>query len=455
MAQQVLLPFNYKRFGDQYLAVNLVGSYSRLNKTDFSELVEGKSSRDDLRGVFYLNDTDTTNSIIEEYRRKKKYLNNGTSLFIFVLTNKCNCNCVYCQASRVPLSRTQCDMSKATAKKALDLILSFPNREIVIEFQGGEPLLNFETLRFIVEYSAKFKAQIKFVLVSNLLNLADEQLEYLIKNNVCLCTSLDGPEDVHNSNRPITDASNGFMLLETKLKLLKTHRVKVDAIQTTTKKGLRYSRESVDQYIDFGFDSIFLRPLSPFGFAKNNSDIIGYSPYEFLEFYQKSLDYIIALNRKGTIFKERTASLFLAKILSGLVTNYMDLRSPCGAVIGQMAINYDGNVYTCDEGRMLGESGDHTFLLGNVESTSYHQLYTNDISKLVCLASCAESSPLCNQCVYLPYCGTCPVVNYSRAGNMFKTDPYRCIVNRGILDILFSYLLNDEQVMSIFERWVN
>ncbi len=346
-------------------------------------------------------------------------------------------------------------MSQATAKKALDLVLSFPNREVAIEFQGGEPLLNFETLRFIVEYAAKYTAQIKFMLVSNLLGLGNEQMEYLLRNGVGICTSLDGNGDVHNSNRPTADGSDGFMTLETKLKLLKTHGVKVDALQTTTNKGLLFSKELIDQYIEFGFDSIFLRPLSPFGFARNNMAVIGYSPYEFLEFYQKSLDYIIDLNRKGTVFKERTACLFLAKILSGLESNYMDLRSPCGAVIGQMAINYDGNIYTCDEGRMLGESGDNTFLIGNVESTSYHQLYTNETSKLVCLASCAESSPLCHQCVYLPYCGTCPAVNYSRANNMFKTDPYRCVVNRGVLDILFSSLLNDGQVTAIFERWVN
>lgn len=455
MSQQVLLPFNHKRFGDQYLLVNFVGRYSLLNSQDFYDLVEGKSNRDDLCGLFYLGDADTTNGITEEYRKRKRYLNNGTSLFIFVLTNRCNNDCVYCQASREPASATKPDMSAATAKRALDLILSFPKQEIVIEFQGGEPLLNFETLKFIVDYSAKYNKKIKFVLVSNLLSLEDEHLEYLLKNSIGICTSLDGTEDLHNTNRPAVGGTNGFKLLERKLTLLKTRGVKIDALQTTTRKSLLFPRELVDQYIDFGFDSIFLRPLSPFGFAKKNMDAIGYSPYEFLEFYQKTLDYIIELNSKGTIFKERTASLFLAKILSNSEPNYMDLRSPCGAVIGQMAIDYDGKIYTCDEGRMIGESGDYTFLIGNVKSSTFHQLYDNETSKLVCLASCAESSPLCYQCAYLPYCGTCPAVNYSRAGNIFKNDPYRCIVNKGILDMLFSYLLNGDHVMSIFKSWIN
>ncbi len=455
MSLQVLLPFNYKKIGDQYLIVNLVGKFSLLNSREFFNLVEGKSSRDDLHGIFYLNDTDNTSGISEEFRKKKRYLDNGTSLFIFVLTDRCNNNCVYCQASREPASTAEHDMTVATAKKALDLVLSCVKQEITIEFQGGEPLLNFETLKFVVDYSAKYHKKIKFVLVSNLLSLENEQLEYLLKNNISICTSLDGNEDLHNFNRPYGNGISGFKLLESKLTKLRTQGVKTDALQTTTKKSLLFPGEIIDQYIEFGFDSIFLRPLSPFGFAKRNMDIIGYSPFEFLHFYQKALEYLIELNINGTFFKERTATIFLTKILSSSELNYMDLRSPCGAAIGQIAINYNGKIYTCDEGRMLGESGDFTFLIGNVESSTYRQLFDNETSKLVCLASCAESSPMCHQCAYLPYCGICPAINYSRAGNMFKNDPYRCIVNKGILDMLFSYLLNDERATLILKSWIN
>ena len=48
--------------------------------------------------------------------------------------------------------------------------------------------------------------------------------------------------------------------------------------------------------------------------------------------------------------------------------NYLDIRSPCGAGIGQIAYSYDGKIYTCDEGRMLGGMGDDIFCIGNVHS---------------------------------------------------------------------------------------
>ena len=46
--------------------------------------------------------------------------------------------------------------------------------------------------------------------------------------------------------------------------------------------------------------------------------------------------------------------------------NYMELRSPCGAGVGQLAYYADGDIFTCDEGRMLHEMGQSTFRLGNV-----------------------------------------------------------------------------------------
>ena len=69
-----------------------------------------------------------------------------------------------------------------------------------------------------------------------------------------------------------------------------------------------------------------------------------YAP-EFLEFYKKGLDHIIALNRKGTDIAEIFAKLLLTKILTPLSTSFVDLQSPAGAGISVAVYNYDGDVY--------------------------------------------------------------------------------------------------------------
>jgi hypothetical protein len=50
--------------------------------------------------------------------------------------------------------------------------------------------------------------------------------------------------------------------------------------------------------VELGLDGIFLRPLNPYGFAAADLEKLGYTMEEFVEFYEKSMDYIIELNKK-------------------------------------------------------------------------------------------------------------------------------------------------------------
>ena len=74
---------------------------------------------------------------------------------------------------------------------------------------------------------------------------------------------------------------------------------------TTTKESLAYPKEIIDEYLRLNLGSIFLRSLSPYGFATKTMKAIGYSSEEFVEFYKKALDYIIELNRRGHSFRGR------------------------------------------------------------------------------------------------------------------------------------------------------
>ena len=69
-----------------------------------------------------------------------------------------------------------------------------------------------------------------------------------------------------------------------------------------------------------------------------------------IEFYKKALEYIIEKNQQGIFLAEGNSTILLKKILSKQAVNYMDLRSPCGGAIGQIAYYYDGNIYIISEG---------------------------------------------------------------------------------------------------------
>ena len=439
--------FNFCDITDSHiLMTNYAGRSVVLTNEEFQSFIN-KEPQEHNKAILesnYFYSEDDREVFLHDYanaiRGYRDYLFAGTGLHIFVLTSYCNTKCVYCQASTCTVGNM---MSNDTAEKCVDLALQSPNRYLSFEFQGGEPLANFETLKHIVNYTNANKKDkiISFNLVSNLTLLTEDMISFLTENDVSVSTSLDGPERLHNLNRPIP-SQNSYKLWKEKIESLrKVTSCGIGAIQTTTKESLKFPKEIVDEYILNGFNRIFLRPLTPLGYAATRWDTIGYTAEEFIRFYEEAMDYILSKAKSGVAISEGHATIFLNKIINHRAGNYTELRSPCGAALGQLAYNYDGNIYTCDEGRMLAEMGDHSFQVGTVNS-NYNELFDNPVCKSVATASCLENIPSCSDCVYSPYCGVCPVLNYYEYNNIFALSPnnYKCKIYKGILDYLFNKL---------------
>ena len=457
--------FNYREMGQKVLLTNDLGRYVFLSKEEFYRFLRDQLDPQEeitqrLMDEFFLYDGSEYEFVEragEAFRMYRRNLFQGAALHIFVLTKQCNQQCVYCQASTELEHLTQ--MSRETAAKAVDIALQTTAQYVTFEFQGGEPLMNFDTLQFIVEYAEEQNQScgknLEFSVVTNLMLLDEEKLEFLTKHGVLICTSLDGDEILHNKNRPYFQ-QNTFEILKKKIQMIQDKGASVSAIQTTTRDSLPRYREMVDQYLAFGLNQITIRPLTQLGYAAKNWDKIGYTVNEFLNFYRRSLDYIIERNQQGTFILEGHARMFLSKIFCRDAGNYMELRSPCGGAIGQLAYYYNGKVYSCDEARMLAEMGDDSFCLGNVEQDTYESIVSNPVCKAIAKASCLEGLADCDGCVYQPYCGTCPVISYARYQTVYPSmlQEYRCRIYKGIQDILFEKLeQQDEEVVEIFRRW--
>jgi len=459
--------FRFKKFKNKYLLTNNLGQYLFLTQKEFNGFLTGNLDKNKGRG-FLKKEMDLTETI-DKYRLKNDFLLGGPSLHIVVVTLRCNLKCVYCHASAQGMNREELDMDKVIAKETVDKIFETTSPFVAIEFQGGEPLVNWPIVKYIIEYAQKknkkVKKELELRLVSNFVLMTQDKFKYLIDNKVAMCLSLDGPEKVHNKNRVLIGGKGGsyqyavkwakkFFKLYPKLKE-KGYIFKMGAAITVSRFSLPYYKQIVDEFIGLGFDDIYLRPLNPFGFTKNNFKKLGYGVDNYVKFYKKAIDYMIELNLKGKKFREKTAHTFLTKILTEYDPNHLDLRSPCGAGIGQLAYNYNGQVYTCDEGRMLSMMGDESFCLGNVRENTYQELVGSPVVRTMCTASCLEGLPYCNDCVYKPYCGICPIYNYSEQGNIFGQMPtnQRCQINMAILDFLFQKL-QDKKAGPILKSWI-
>ncbi len=453
--------FRFEKMNNDYLLTNDFGFYVILKSDQFNKFLEGnldkKSKKyEELEEKGFLKETSfyQKEKLINACRQKRNNLfKQGPSLHIIVATLRCNFNCVYCQASSRSLKEKKYDMSLGTAKKTVDFIFNTPNPYITIEFQGGEPLTNWPVVKFIVEYAREKEKEsdkkIEFALVSNLTLLTKKKLDFLFKNEVKFSTSLDGPEKIHNKNRPWVN-NNSYQSTVKWIKIIKKERIKMGALLTVTKDSLKYPKQIIEEYLKFGFWNIHLRPVAYLGRSKNSQREFGYSAEEFINYWKKSMDYIISINKKRKIFIERESQIMIQRIMTNKNPGYTDLESPCGAVLGQMLYNYDGNIYTCDEGRMLE---DDTFLIGNIMD-SYEKIILNSKTKTMITASCLENTT-CDNCVFKPYCGICPVKNYIYHGTILpqiiNTD--HCKIKKYQFRYIFNKL-QDEEVRKIFESWV-
>lgn len=456
--------FNFKNFGNKVLMTNDFGKYVFVEKKDFLKILSLNIDRDSLlystliEKEMIFDGSELEYSLSGKYalRTIKGHVNTATSLHIFVVTTKCNMSCVYCQAN----NGRECPhlmMDREMAQKAVDIALQSPEQYLSFEFQGGEPLINFEMIKFIVEYAQSHKEnhEISYTIVTNLTLLNDEMLDFFVQHNFAISTSIDGNELVHNYNRPFANGEGTFQKVMESVRKIRKAGLHVGAIETTTKYSLAFPKEIVRAYVELGFDSIFIRPLTPLGKAAKSWNEIGYSWQEFIDFYAQAFEELIEINKNGWFIKEDHASILLKRI-RGDFMNYMELRSPCGAGVGQLAYYADGNIFTRDEGRMLHEMGDSSFQLGNVYENTYTELIKNGVCRTVCASSVLESIPSCCDCVYQPYCGTCPVVNYALYKDVIEKEPrgYKCRIYSGILDYLFlKFYENDPETIGILNTW--
>lgn len=467
-----LLPFQFGRFkDDEYLAVNESGEFHFLTRDDLESLIKGKMPAgnpqfDELRSKQFIATGDlagTLDMVATRYRTRKNFIANFTSLHMMVLTVRCNQDCQYCQVSAESDEAYQYDMSPEVAGKAVEVAFMSPSRFIKIEFQGGEPTLNWDALTRAVrkaeELNKTHKKVLEFVVCTNLTGISREKLEFLRDHSVCVSTSLDGPRVLHDKNRILRKGGGTYDTFIANLQQARDicGENYVSALMTTTTDNIDRLKDVVDEYVCLGFRGVFIRSLNPYGLAAENAEQLGYSMAYFAKKYEEVLDYIIDLNLKGTSFTEHFATILLSRILTPFSTGFVDLQSPSGAGISGVIYDYNGDVYPADEARMLSRMGDKFFLMGNIFNDSYEDIFGGKVMREIVAKSIVEIMPGCASCVYRTYCGADPIRNYLETGDVIGKRPGStfCEKNMAVFEILFRKLrAADSDVLDVFWSWI-
>lgn len=464
-----LLPARFTRLdGDRYVITNDVGEYVVLSRHALTALIERRLDPESseyraLKARHFLFD-ETSRVALDllalKYRTRAARLADFTSLHMFVVTLRCDHTCAYCQVSRQTTDKTAFDMRPEHADRALEFVFRSPAPAIKIEFQGGEPLLNFPLIRHIVtaaeRLNSEHQRQLQFVVASNLSHIDDEILAFARDHHLHFSTSLDGPEDLHDARRALPGASSYRAAVSGIARVREAlGPAAISALMTTTPDSLSRVTDIVDEYVRQDLHSIFLRSLSPYGFAVKTSLIRRYTVEDWLRFYVEGLGYVIDLNRRGYAIREELATVLLQKIFGTVGTGYVDLQSPAGLGIAGIVYNYDGAIYASDEGRMLAEMGDSTFKLGHLDSDTFETAMAADAFVALLDDTMLEGVPMCRDCAFLPYCGSDPVFHRATQADVVGHKAFSafCAKQMGVLRHLLTLLESDPVARDVLMSW--
>ena len=337
------------------------------------------------------------------------------------ISHDCNLRCKYCFASTGDFGKGRKLMPFEVGKAAIDFLLekSVGRENLEVDFFGGEPLMNFDVVKQIVEYARskeeEYHKNFRFTITTNGMLLDDDTIDYINKEMYNVVLSIDGRKEVNDRMRVRIDGSGCYDRILPKFKKLVDGRGDKEYYVrgTYTKYNLDFSEDVMHLY-EAGFDEISVEPVieSPeeaYAITEEDLDQI-YAEYD------KLVDRIGAIRKNG---KHINFFHFMIDLDQGPCV-IKRLRG-CGSGNEYVSITPDGDIYPCHQ-----FVGHDEYKMGNIEEGTFN----NDIKKE--FAGChVYSKPACQECWARFYCsGGCNANNFVFNGDIHKAYELSCKIQR-------------------------
>ena len=333
------------------------------------------------------------------------------------VAHTCNLNCSYCFASQGKYHGDRALMSFEVGKQAFDFLIanSGTRRNLEVDFFGGEPSLNFEVVKQLVEYArsieGKYNKNFRFTYTTNGMILTDEMMEFINKEMHNVVLSLDGRREVNDHFRRDYAGKGSYDTIVPNFKRL---------VESRDGKGYyvrgTYTHNNVDftndiiHMADLGFTELSMEPVvcppgDPYSLTEEDLPIL-FEQYEILakEMIKRKKEgrpftfyhYMLDLKHGPCIYKRITG---------------------CGSGTEYMAVTPWGELYPCHQ-----FVGDEKYSLGNiwdgVKNTAVQDEFRGCNS---------YSRPECRDCWAKLYCsGGCAANAYHATGSIGGVYKYGC-----------------------------
>lgn len=362
----------------------------------------------------------------DDYEKFAKYsVASPIKAMCLLVTMDCNLRCEYCFASQGDYAMGRKVMSFETGKKALDFLLenSGDRENLEVDFFGGEPLMNWDVVKKLVEYGrskeAEYHKHFRFTVTTNGLLLDEDKMDFINKEMSNVVLSIDGRKDVNDRVRKRVDGSGCYDRIIPKFKELAEKRSYENYYVrgTFTKYNLDFASDVFHLY-DLGFDQISVEPVvcdHDEKYAITERDL----PAVFSE-YERLAQLMLVNEKKGKHFNFFHFMLDLDQGPCAIKR----LRG-CGSGNEYVAITSDGDIYPCHQFVGISE-----YLMGNIHSGEFN----SDIKKDFAAAHIYNKED-CRKCWAKFYCsGGCNANNFIYTGNILTAHKLSCEIEKKRLE---------------------
>lgn len=401
-------------------------------ETDACELYEkfaGKYSAEQIKeAVDELEELKTAGMLYteDEYEQVLEQIKNRAPVIKALclhVAHDCNLKCLYCFAEEGEYHGKRSLMSAEVGKKAIDFIIanSGNRRNLEVDFFGGEPLMNFEVVKDIVEYGRQqeklHNKNFRFTITTNGILLDDEKQKYINENMHNVVLSMDGRKEINDLMRPRAGGQGSYDAVVPKFQKLAESRNQTDYYLrgTFTHHNLDFSKDVLHVADDLGFKQVSVEPVvaeatEDYAIREEDLETI-YNEYEKLaqELYirhktgEKDFNFF-------HFMVDLTGGPCVAKRLSG-----------CGSGTEYLAVTPEGDLYPCHQ-----FVGQEEFKIGTVfdgiQNTELREEFAN----------CnVYTKPECKKCWAKFYCsGGCMANANNYGGSIMNTYDIGCKLQR-------------------------
>ena len=364
---------------------------------------------EDINGLIMAGKLFTPDTFEDKAGKFKEKSGNIIKALCLHVAHTCNLNCSYCFASQGKYHGERAVMSFEVGKRALDFLIenSGSRRNLEVDFFGGEPLMNWDVVKKLVEYAREqekiHNKNFRFTLTTNGMLIDDEVIEFANKEMSNVVLSLDGRKEIHDLKR-VDYAGNGSYdrIVPKFRKFVEERGDKSYYMRGTFTHANPDFTKDIFHMLDLGFTELSMEPVvcAPDDEAALTPEDIEIVKNEY-EILAKE---VIRRTKEGRPF---TFYHYMLDLTDGPCV-YKRI-SGCGSGTEYMAVTPWGDLYPCHQ--FVGEE---EYKLGDI-----YNGVTNDALREDFRSCNAYSREECKTCWAKLYCsGGCAANAYHASGSI-------------------------------------